>query len=50
MRQCTSKFPRPSVHYRGIGDQWRESAIEAWQDGKGKTAKSGEAELLERFS
>jgi hypothetical protein len=46
----TSKFPRPAVRYRGIGDQWRESDIKRWRDGNDAAAKSGEALLLERFS
>ncbi len=46
----TSKFPRPTVRYRGIGDQWRESDIKRWRDGAGTDAKSEREQLLERFS
>lgn len=47
----SSKFPRPAVCYRNIlGDQWRESDIDAWISGKGSAEMSGENKLLERFS
>lgn len=46
----SNRFPRPAVRYRGVGDQWRRSDIDAWQRGVGESLKSGEQALLERFS
>lgn len=43
----TDRFPRPAVRYRGIGDQWRESDVDAWIMGKPKLAPNL---MLERFA
>lgn len=46
----SDRFPRPALRYRGVGDQWRRSDIDAWQSGIAGGVKSGEQALLERFS
>jgi hypothetical protein len=43
----THGFPRPSRRLPGIGDQWKESAIEEWTSGK---PRAGAYPMMEKFA